>query len=99
MVLIRIIIKVEVEMAIRGVVVEDLIILVLILGLIMVNPLVSPLAMQMVFFSFLDFNHNLSIRMVLVFLHFSLKVNLNLQDLLVKFVARLVILHWIAIIT
>ena len=48
-------------MAIRGVVTEDLIILVLILGLIMVNSLVSPLAMQMVFLSFLDFNHNLNI--------------------------------------
>ena len=85
-------------MAIRGVVTEDLIILVLILGLIMVNSLVCLLAMQMVFLSFLDFNHNLNIRMVLVFPHFSLKVNLSLQDLLVRFMARMVILHWIAII-
>nr|POF24284.1 hypothetical protein CFP56_40399 [Quercus suber] len=41
--LIRIPLEEEVEMEIRGVVTEDLIILALILGLIMVNPLVSPL--------------------------------------------------------
>ena len=92
--LIRIIIEVEAEMEIRGVLAEDSIILVLILDLIMVN----PLEMQMLSFNFLVFNHNLSIRVALVFLHFSLKVNLRLQDQLVKFVARMVILPWIDII-
>ena len=70
--------------------VEDLIILALILGLIMANPLV----MQMVFFNFLLSNT----RMVLVFLLFSLKAHLSLQDLLVKFVARMVTLPWIVTI-
>ena len=58
--LIRIIIEVEAEMAIRGVVAEDLIILALILDLIMVSPLVNPLEMQLLPLNFLVFNHNLS---------------------------------------
>ena len=93
MVLIRIIIEVEVEMAIKGVVAEDSIILVLILDLTMVN----PLEVQM-YLNFLVINHNLSIRVVLVFLHFSFTINIRIQDLLVRFVARMVMLHWTAII-
>ena len=84
MVLIRIPLEEEVEMEIRGVVAKDFIILVIILGLIMVN----PLEVQRVFFNFLLFN----IRVVLVFPLSSLKGHLNLQDLLVKFVARMVTL-------